>query len=38
MAFGSPQKALAQTKQTIKALYGGTAIDDVTNAIRKLLG
>ncbi|MDB4988115.1 MAG: Aldehyde Dehydrogenase, partial [Myxococcaceae bacterium] len=38
MAFGSPQKALAQTKQTIKALYGGTAIDDFTNALRKLVG
>jgi len=38
MAFGDPEKALAQTKQTIKALYAGTAIDDVTNLLRKLVG
>ena len=38
MAFGDPQKALAQTKQTIKGLYGGSAIDDVTSVIRKLTG
>ncbi|MDB4977658.1 MAG: Aldehyde Dehydrogenase [Myxococcaceae bacterium] len=38
MAFGDPQKALAQTKQTIKALYSGSAIDDVSNLFRKLTG
>jgi acyl-CoA reductase-like NAD-dependent aldehyde dehydrogenase len=38
MAFGNAQKTLAQTRQTIKALYSGSALDDVGNVVRKLLG
>jgi len=38
MAFGDPEKALPQIKQTIKALYAGTAIDDVSKVLRKLVG
>jgi delta 1-pyrroline-5-carboxylate dehydrogenase len=38
MAFGDPEKSLAQLKQTIKGLYAGSAIDDVTNVLRKIVG
>lgn len=38
MAFGDPQKVLAQTKQTIKALFGGSALDSVGSVFRKLKG
>jgi acyl-CoA reductase-like NAD-dependent aldehyde dehydrogenase len=38
MAFGDPQKTLALTKQTIKALYGGAVLDNVANVFRKLTG
>lgn len=38
MAFGDPQKVLAQTRQTIKALYAGSALDNVGSVFRKLTG
>lgn len=38
MSFGSPQKVLARTRQTIKTLYGGTVIDDVSHVVRRLVG
>ncbi|HEX5660768.1 MAG TPA: aldehyde dehydrogenase family protein [Polyangiales bacterium] len=38
MQFGEPQKQLALLKQTIKAVYGGAALDNVTNVFRKLMG
>jgi acyl-CoA reductase-like NAD-dependent aldehyde dehydrogenase len=37
LGFGEPSKQLAQMKQTIRALYAGSAVDDVTHAVRKLL-
>ena len=38
MAFADPQKSLAQTKQLIKALYAGSAVDGVSRVLRKLVG
>jgi aldehyde dehydrogenase (NAD+) len=38
MAFADPQKSLAQTTQLIKTLYAGSAIDGVSNVMRKLVG
>ena len=38
MAFGDPEKVLPQLRQMIKTLYGGSAVDDVTSVLRKLMG
>jgi acyl-CoA reductase-like NAD-dependent aldehyde dehydrogenase len=37
LAFGEPHKQLDQVRKTISAVYGGSAIDDVAYAVRKLL-
>jgi len=37
LAFGDPRKQLAQLKSTMKTLYGGSAVDDVTHVVRRLL-
>ncbi len=37
LGFGDPKKQLAQMRTTISTLYGGTAIDGVTHALRKVL-
>lgn len=38
MAFGEPDKQLAQFRQLINTLWGGTAIDGVSSVLRKLVG
>ena len=38
MAFSDPEKVLPQLRQLIKTLYGGSAVDDVTRVLRKLVG
>lgn len=38
LGFGEPPKQLQQMKTTIKMLFGGSAVDDVTHVVRKLFG
>ncbi len=37
LGFADPQKQLSQMRSTIKMLFGGSAVDDVTHVVRKLL-
>jgi acyl-CoA reductase-like NAD-dependent aldehyde dehydrogenase len=37
LGFGDPKKLLAQMRATMNTLYAGSAIDDVSHAVRKLL-
>ncbi len=36
LGFGDPQKQLQQMKSTIKMMFGGSAVDDVSHVVRKL--
>ena len=37
LSFGDPKKQLAQMRKTVDVLYAGSAIDDVTGVLRKIV-